>query len=39
MFRCKYCHNPDTIDAENEAAMHWTEDDIMEHLKKETAYF
>ena len=39
MFRCKYCHNPDTIPFENEAAMHWTEDDIMDHLKKEAEYF
>ena len=39
MFRCKYCHNPDTIPFENEAAMHWDENDILDRLAKEAEYF
>jgi len=39
MFRCKYCHNPDTIPFENEAAMHWNENDILDRLAKEAEYF
>ena len=39
MFRCKYCHNPDTIPFENEAAMHWNENDILDRLVKEAEYF
>ena len=39
MFRCKYCHNPDTIPFENEAAMHWNENDILDRLVKESEYF
>jgi pyruvate-formate lyase-activating enzyme len=39
MFRCKYCHNPDTIPFENEAAMHLNENDILDRLAKEAEYF
>lgn len=39
MFRCKYCHNPDTIPFDNGAAMHWNENDILDRLAKETEYF
>ena len=39
MFRCKYCHNPDTIPVENENNKHWTVDDILLQVEKEKEYF
>ena len=39
MFRCKYCHNPDTIPFENDKVQYWTEDDIIQQMVKEKEYF
>ena len=39
MFRCKYCHNPDTIPTENEKANHWWEKEILSQVKKQQEYF
>ncbi|MBR4567381.1 hypothetical protein IKO18_02940 [bacterium] len=39
MFRCKYCHNPDTIPVENERVMHRSEDDVLLRMRKEIEYF
>ena len=39
MFRCQYCHNPDTIPLENENAKHRTADDILLQAVKQREYF
>ena len=39
MFRCKYCHNPDTIAEENEAAMKWWDNEILTRLHNQESYF
>lgn len=39
MFRCKYCHNPDTIPFENDKVQQRTEDDIILQMIKEKEYF
>lgn len=39
MFRCKYCHNPDTIPLENEHVKHWTAQDILLQANKQKEYF
>ena len=39
MFRCKYCHNPDTIPFENEKAMSWDAEEVLSWLRKQQPYF
>lgn len=39
MFRCKYCHNPDTIPLENDENKKRTADDILFQAIKQREYF
>lgn len=39
MFRCKYCHNPDTVPLEWASNKKWTADDILFQAIKEKEYF
>lgn len=39
MFRCKYCHNPDTIPLENDQTKRRTADDILLQAVKQREYF
>ncbi len=39
MFRCKYCHNPDTIPLENDKAKQRGIEEILEQANKQKEYF
>lgn len=39
MFRCKYCHNPDTIPLENDKAKQRSVEDILLQAEKQKEYF
>lgn len=39
MFRCKYCHNPDTIPLENDKAKQRGLEEILQQANKQKTYF